>query len=398
MTGGAGDTWLRRLARRGWQPHDVTTKIADVVVHTADGRRTTRNDLPDARALVPVPVDGLAALLPTYLDRCALGDHLTELGHLLDHLDDLGRDRAVACTLWIGMQHGPGQEEAAAARLEALCVAARRRLPQVPVVGLRLQGPVKVATTNTATRLGADRGERAWLLLDDDVAIDRGALTTLWDRFVAAEGRAAVGGWVVYHPEETRWSRTRAWFTRSTTPPRRLPFGCCVLAPPSVLREPIPYRCASDDGALQFRLIDPGAADPFERLVVVPEARCHVAVPSQPGGLWRRQRSAVFGQVLHVLEYPRAAGRVYLRHQLFHGLWPYAPWGAGPARDRWRRWSIKAALAVWFVAEYGALVARGAGGRARRTYPGGRGHFWSLTVRRSDATRHADDPAVGVPG
>ncbi len=391
----AGDGPLRRLARRGWQPGDVVTRrVAEVLVEDGSARRTGRSDDPGVHDLVPVPVDGLVALLPTYVGRCSLDEHLVELAHLLGRLHELRTARGVACTLWIGMQHGPGQEGDATARLDALVAHARAHADPPAVVGLLLPGPVKVATTNVATALGADRGERAWLLLDDDVAIDPDALVRLWDRFTAEGGRAVVGARVEYHPEPSRWSHLRAWFTRSTQPPHRLPFGCCELVPPAVLREPVPYRAASDDGALQFRMIDPGSDEPFARLVVDDSARCHVVVPSQPGGLARRQRSAVFGQVVHVLEYPRATGAVYLRRQLFYGLWPYAPWGRGPLRDGVRRWSIKAVLLGWFGAEYGLLVARGAVGRPRRWYPGRRGDFWSLTVPRSDATRHADRSAA----
>lgn len=328
---------------------------------------------------------GLAVLLPTFLDRCDLSEHLDQCDQLAEQLDLLQQELPeLPLTWWIGMQHGPGRQRAAVERLAAMIHQART--PRRGVVGFCLSATGKLQTTNAAITLAAPWSPRAWLWLDDDVLLEPECLLRLTRRFVATGMRGAMGARVRVHSSGHWSARALQVFSRHTAPRHAVPQACCELVAAQVVEPLIPHRTGADDGFVLFQLLRPHSSDPFRDLVIVEEAVCHVVRGGGAGALSARFRRAMFGHVLHVAEYPWPTAQVYLRDQLLHGLWPLAGWGTGGMRPRAARWLAKAVMAGWLLGAALALALRGAIGRPRATAPGHLAGSWSHGTLRQAPT------------
>ncbi|MET7571729.1 glycosyltransferase family 2 protein [Streptomyces sp. NPDC005492] len=378
---GGGRTWWQRAVARGFAPLPPSDTPVTLV--------GSGEVLPDSATLeAQLPTGGLGVLLPTYVARCDLTAHETALRHLLDALTDVQLARPeLPLTVWLGMQHGPGEQAEAVDRLRALTGAGTAALP---VVGFALPGRGKIRTVNTALALSRPLGHTGWLWTDDDVEFGPGCLARLVDRFHERGCTGAVGAHLVALPRTTAAARTMDRVSGVTVPPGAYPAAACMLVAGDVVADGIPVRRLADDGHVLFELLDPDAPDPLHDLEVVPDARGAFYRVSGTHDTLRRLRRSLYSHVTSTADYPWPTARTYLTGTLFHGLWPLAAWdgSGGPVRGL-KRWTVKAVHLSWFCWVAAGLAVRGAAGRPLRHVPwGDDGDFMSPAAEGRRAAAH----------
>lgn len=386
--------WPQRLVARGFAPPpEPIPPVTGVVRRGTDGPWACLTEKELSAALPGIPPDGLAVLCPSYVARCAAQEHLAIAGHLLEQLSAVRRSHPrLPVVLLFGMQWRAGEEDEeqeATRRLALIGELAHDTAPGLAYVGLALPGPGKVRTTNAAIAAAAPLRPAAWLWLDDDVRPAPGCAERLVGRFEERGRTGAVGASKVALATSDRTSRLLRRLGPTTAPRRNYPHACCMLVDARVVAGGIPTRLGSDDAYVLFELLDPGAADPFHALEVLPDAHCRFVRAGTPGSVVRRLRSTLFSHIMHMADYPWAKARVYFEETLFHGLWPLAPWDGrrGPARGT-VRWAVKAVHFCWFTAAGSALLVRGCAGRPLRRAP------WADT---SDYLSPPRAPGAGSP-
>lgn len=309
-------------------------------------------------------------MLPSYVGRCDLATQRRQLRHVLEQLADLRRQGPVTpLSLWIAMQWAPGEEPESLHRLAKLVWLAAAQ-PGLAAVGLSLPGPGKLHSSNAAIKLAEPLGLAGWCWVDDDVSMEPGCLAQLAGRFRLRGQHGAVGAAKIAQARPYQGSKLLCRIGQLTAPPRACPHACCMIVAAGVVAGGIPTWLGSDDGYVLFELLDPARADPWEDLVVVPEARCRYLQGSHVGETLRRLHRALYSHLLHVSTYPWPVGRAYLSGTLFYGLWPLAPWDRRYGFRRAAiRWLAKAIHFGWAAGVAAVLVGRGLVNRPRRPPP-----------------------------
>jgi hypothetical protein len=319
--------------------------------------------------LPPPSGERFAFVWPTVL-RSDGGQQLRRLvDAALVQLADAARDSGVELVLVIGLQWLPGQAEHARAELQRV-LAAVAPPAAVHLLGLLLPAPRKSRTLNAVFSAIDTLGLGAVGWIDDDVELAPRCLSRLVQRFRQGGAGGAVGATKVAHRRPEWASRLLFRAKQSMQTAENYPHGCCILVDAAVVRRGIPERYVSDDGFVCFELLAPSRPDPLDKLQLVPEAECHYTVGAPRGRLLLRLRRLQLNHHVFLADYPPDVGRYYVRHMLFAGLWPIAPWDrSAPAGAALVRWQLKAVHFGLFCAIGAELALRGRAGRPLREIP-----------------------------
>jgi hypothetical protein len=189
----------------------------------------------------------------------------------------------------------------------------------LPFVGIALDRPSKILALNSTIpaldAIGA--GVVAWF--DDDIRVDAGCLAALLRAY--DEGHPGIyGARKTAVADRTAFSRRWAEWKNTIEPVNAYPHGCAVMMARRELHDGVPVEYQSDDVYYLLRYLEPGAEDPFWRLVVIPEAL--VLVPStNDRGTTARRIARNFRNGMRILaDAPAESVRAFLSSVLFREL------------------------------------------------------------------------------
>ncbi len=357
--------WMRTAISRGYRrAADASTPA---VYFMRDGDVPHRYDLETLPNLGDAGAPLFGVLCPTFVGRAPVAQQIETMSALAAQLRTCLADRPdVRIAFFVGMQWSPGEESAAFDRLARMADLVRDD-PRIVFVGVALRGRGKIRTLNATVQAAVKSNAVGLAWIDDDVYLEEGCLARLIDRFIEKGCRGAVGATKIPVAGKTRAARTLYVLKGITTPACNYPHACCILVDTRVIARGIPERYASDDGYVCFELLDPARPDPLELLELVAAARCWHVVGGPAGQTRRRIRRMLTNHHVFLADYPRPVARYYIRHMLFYGLWPLAPFDAGRGvAFGLAKWGLKALYFCWFARVGAELLVRGAVNRPIR--------------------------------
>ena len=279
---------------------------------------------------------------------------------VFEQLADVRRAFPLLRLVYMLAMQWSNNREASEARAR-LRLANRLALAQgIEFVGLCLPGPGKIRTLNGAIALANRMHLKGLMWVDDDVRLHSHCLVRLVDKFVRNRAKGAVGATKIPAIRDNLTSRLLQSVKGITESATNFPHGCCMMVETEALLGGIPDRYSSDDVYVCFRLLNPRAPNPLERLELVRDARCTYS----PGGRFlptlAKVRLILLNQCVFLADWPPETTRYYFKHILFIGLWPLGAWDG--ARG-WLRGIAKLML-QWlyfalFVLAGAELVVRG---------------------------------------
>jgi len=353
--------WVRARVALGYQPGAAAPAPVEFIPETPPQLERPASGADRADASPGTGVTAIGALTPTYVGRGSYEDQSTAIVQVLDQMADIHRAfPALRLVYFLGMQWSNEREHADARSRLRLASELASGYQGVQFVGLCLPGAGKLRTLNRALEFAGKMQLQGLMWIDDDIRMDPHCLERLVARFVEKQGRGALGATKI---PRTGTSATSSFVRRAkgvTGSATNFPHGCCMLVETAAFADGIPDRYASDDVYVCFRLLDPRAANPLERLELVPDARCSYTSGGPFVATMGKLRRILLNQHVYLADWPLETGRCYFQQILFAGLWPLARWD----RARGLRLGVTKLLLQWlyfgfFLVAGAELIVRG---------------------------------------
>ncbi|GGK06744.1 hypothetical protein GCM10010123_40640 [Pilimelia anulata] len=360
---------VRRLISRGYRPVPQPPPPTDCLVGLPGAPLAGAPPAAVAALLGASVAGGVGVVLPTCVDRAAPAAHRAVVADLLARLDELrAAEPGRPVVLLLGMQWGPGEDDAARDRLRDLCELVGDR--PVPVVGIAMPRVGKAPMLNAAFRIATAAGLAGVGWVDDDVRLGPGCLARLVAAFRRRGCRGSAGARKVPRPHPYAAARLlHRGKLVGRTPRYAYPHGCCMIVDAALAARGIPDRYTCEDDYFCFALIDPAHPDPLHRMHIVPDALCYHAVGGPAGEIRRRVTRSLRTAAVLLADFPAPVAAIYFS-MYFHGLWPLAAAARGHgAAFAARKWAVKSLHFLWFARVALALAARGLVGRPLAAIP-----------------------------
>jgi hypothetical protein len=368
---------LARFVARGYQPPSPAPIVSSCIIGSGDEMNADEMNAVDASMRLASSVaGGIAIVCTTYVARCSLDEFhaiVQPFASQLRGIREACPEVPILFILTVG--YGDGERDAAKARVSI----ARQVLAAetIQVVGVIVEGRLKVRSLNAALDLARAARVRGFLMVDDDTRMADGCLGWLIRRFVDGSYQGALGASRIAVPVVHWAARLQVAASAHLQPRTGYPYGWCMITELPILARGFPERYGNDDGFIFFELLAPEHDDPLHKLRVLPEALCWGSVgrPSAAATLGRI-RSALFAHIVLMADYPRKA-RYYRREMLFYGLWPVGMAARGvPWKTAVLKWIFKSVFFLLFCRIGAELFARGVINRPIRI-----GHNWTHARR-----------------